>query len=352
MNRKIISENTIKVAINGFGRIGRQVSRIILQQNPNMEITGVNDLTPLEQLVHLLKYDSAYGPFQGSVRMTPSKDGMIVNNKIIPIYSARDPHQIPWQSRPDIVVEATGIFRNVGDASKAGYGAHLDNKYSPARYVILTVPAKDSITTIVMGVNEYMLDPQTRMVSNASCTTNCLAPVARVLHERFGIINGFMTTIHAYTNDQRLVDTGHSDLRRARAAAQNAIPTSTGAAKAVGLVLPELVGKLDGISVRIPTITGSLVDLVVNLQTTPSVSEINAAMREAAEGEMKGILAYTEDPIVSSDIIGNSASSIFDSLSTKQLGSSNTYKLLTWYDNEWGYSSRVIDLARLLMGRR
>lgn len=326
----------IKIGINGFGRIGRNVFKIALERD-NMEVVGINDLTDTKTLAHLLKYDSTQGKFNGQVSF--NDNCLIVNGREIPVTAERMPINIKWAQTPDVVVEATGIFRSK-ESSKGGYGDHLKNG---AKKVVLTVPSKDAIDRmVVLGVNDNDLRDEDQCVSNASCTTNCLAPIAKVLNDKFGIENGFMTTIHAYTNDQVILDAPHSDLRRARSAAVSQIPTTTGAAKAVGKVIPELNGKLDGMAIRIPTPTGSLVDLVVNLKTEASRDEINAAMKEAADGPMKGILEYTEDPIVSVDIIHNSHSSIFDALSTMVMG--KTVKVLSWYDNEWGYSCRVVDL--------
>jgi glyceraldehyde 3-phosphate dehydrogenase len=326
----------IKVAINGFGRIGRMVYRIGLE-NPDLDFIGVNDLTDTKTLAHLLKYDSTQGKFPGTV--SHDEDSIIVNGKKLRVTADRNPAEIKWAETPDLVIESTGIFR-VKESPRGGYGDHLKNG---AKKVILTVPAKDQIDNmIVIGVNEDALRPEDKCVSNASCTTNCLAPVAKVLNDSFGIEIGYMTTIHSYTNDQMLLDGPHSDLRRARSAALSQVPTTTGAAKAVGKVIPELKGKMDGISIRVPTPTGSLVDLVAVLKKEVTIEEVNAAMKSASEGPMKGILAYTEDPIVSADVVGNSASSIFDSLSTMVNG--RMVKVLSWYDNEWGYSSRVVDL--------
>ncbi len=326
----------IKIGINGFGRIGRNVFKISLERN-NLEVIGINDLTDTKTLAHLLKYDSTQGKFNGTVKH--NDDNLIVNGMEIPITAERSPINIKWAQTPDVVVESTGIFRQK-ESNKGGYGDHLKNG---AKKVVLTVPAKDEIDNmIVMGVNDNELRDEDQCVSNASCTTNCLAPIAKVLNDRFGIENGLMTTIHSYTNDQRILDAPHADLRRARSAAVSQIPTTTGAAKAVGKVIPDLNGKLDGISVRVPTPTGSLVDLVVNLKTEASKDEINAAMKEASEGPMKGVLEYCEDPIVSVDVIHNSHSSVFDAESTMVQG--RTVKILSWYDNEWGYSSRVVDL--------
>jgi glyceraldehyde 3-phosphate dehydrogenase len=330
----------IKVAINGFGRIGRNVFKIALERK-DIEIIGINDLTDTLTLAHLLKYDSTQGKFSG---VTHDAENIIVHGVKVRVHSEKNPINIPWIEKPDVVIESTGIFTSK-ESPKGGYGDHLKNG---AEKVILTVPAKDSIDAmIVVGVNEKDLKPEHQCVSNASCTTNCLAPVAKVLNDSFGIEIGYMTTIHSYTNDQRILDLPHKDLRRARSAALSQIPTTTGAAKAVGKVIPELKGKLDGISVRVPTPTGSLVDLVAVLKKEATKEEINAAMKKAAEGPMKGILEYCEDPIVSVDVIHTTASSIFDSLSTMVNG--KMIKVLSWYDNEWGYSCRVVDLIPLVM---
>jgi glyceraldehyde 3-phosphate dehydrogenase len=328
-----------KVGINGFGRIGRNVFKLVEERN-DMEIVGINDLTDTKTLAHLLKYDSTQGRFNGEISY--NSNSLIVNGREIFVSAERLPIDIKWGETPDVVVEATGIFREK-ESNKGGYGDHLKNG---AKKVVLTVPSKDAIDNmIVMGVNDEELRDEDQCVSNASCTTNCLAPIAKVLNDRFGIENGLMTTIHAYTNDQRILDAPHSDLRRARSAAVSQIPTTTGAAKAVGKVIPALAGKLDGMAIRIPTPTGSLVDLTVNLKTEASVDEINAAMKEAADGPMKGILEYTEDPIVSVDVIHNPHSSIYDADSLMVQG--KTVKVLSWYDNEWGYSARVTDLIAL-----
>ena len=329
----------IKVAINGFGRIGRNVFKIALEK-PGIEIIGINDLTDTKTLAHLLKYDSTQGRFAG---VTFDSENIIVNGVKVKVTAEKNPANIPWKEKPDVVIESTGIFTSK-ESPKGGYGDHLKNG---AKKVILTVPAKDTIDAmIVLGVNDKDLKPEHHCVSNASCTTNCLAPVAKVLNDNFGIEIGYMTTIHSYTNDQRILDLPHSDLRRARSAALSQIPTTTGAAKAVGKVIPELKGKLDGISVRVPTPTGSLVDLVAVLKKEATKEEINAAMKKAAEGPMKGILEYTEDPIVSVDVVHTTASSIFDSQSTMVNG--KMIKVLAWYDNEWGYSCRVVDLIPML----
>ncbi|MGC9375234.1 MAG: type I glyceraldehyde-3-phosphate dehydrogenase [Bacteroidales bacterium] len=330
----------IKVAINGFGRIGRNVYKIA-QERDNIEIVGINDLTDTKTLAHLLKYDSTQGKFNGTV--SHNEDSIIVNGKKVKVSSEKKPANIPWAETPDVVIESTGIFRKK-ESEKGGYGDHLKNG---AKKVILTVPAKDQIDNmIVLGVNDEDLRPEDTCVSNASCTTNCLAPVVKVLHDNFGFESGLMTTVHSYTNDQMILDAPHSDLRRARSAAVSQIPTTTGAATAVGKILPELKGKIDGMAIRVPTPTGSMIDLVANLKKEVSKEEINKAMKEAAEGPMKGILEYTEDPIVSVDIIHNPHSSIFDALSTMVIG--KTVKVISWYDNEWGYSYRVVDLIEKL----
>jgi glyceraldehyde 3-phosphate dehydrogenase len=331
----------IKIGINGFGRIGRNVFKIALGK-PNMEVVGINDITENRVLAHLLKYDSTQGKFEGSVSYDDK--GLIVNGKRISVSEERNPANIPWAETPDVVIESTGVFRS-RESSKGGYGDHLKNG---AKKVILTVPAKDQIDNmIVLGVNDDALRPEDTCVSNASCTTNCLAPVVKVLNDKFGIEDGLMTTIHSYTNDQVILDAPHSDLRRARSAALSQIPTTTGAAKAVGKVIPELNGKLNGLAIRVPTPTGSLVDFVANLKKEATVEEINSAMKQAAEGPMKGILEYTEDPIVSVDVIHNPHSSIFDAQSTMVIG--KKVKVLAWYDNEWGYSYRVVDLIEKLV---
>lgn len=331
----------IKIGINGFGRIGRNVFKIAQERN-NLEVIGINDLTDTKTLAYLLKYDSTQGKFNGKVEYDDRN--LIVNGLPIPITAERSPIDIKWSQTPDVVVESTGIFTS-RESNKGGYGDHLKNG---AKKVVLTVPAKDKIDNmIVLGVNDEALRGEDQCVSNASCTTNCLAPIAKVLNDHFGIENGLMTTIHSYTNDQKILDAPHSDLRRARSAAVSQIPTTTGAAKAVGKVIPELNGKLDGLAVRVPTPTGSMVDLVVNLKREVTKDEVNAAMKEAAEGSMKGILEYCEDPIVSVDVIHNTHSSIFDATATMVLG--KTIKVLSWYDNEWGYSSRVVDLIEKMM---
>jgi len=323
----------VKVGINGFGRIGRLVFRRGLELG-NVEFVGINDLTDAKTLAHLLKYDSVHGRFNGEV--SSDGDEIIVNGNRIKITAERDPENLNWgQLGADVVIEATGVFRTQEACEK-----HVT---AGAKKVILTVPAKGDIdATVVLGVNDEVITGNEKVLSNASCTTNCLAPITKVLNDKFGIEKGFMTTVHSYTNDQMVLDLPHSDLRRARAAAVSIIPTTTGAAKAVGKVIPDLDGKLDGFALRVPTPDGSITDLVVELKTETTAAEVNAAMKEAAEGAMKGILEYTEDPIVSADIVGNSHSSIFDALSTMAHG--NMVKVVSWYDNEWGYSCRVVDL--------
>ncbi len=328
----------MKIAINGFGRIGRSVFKVAFDRN-DVEIVAINDITDPKTLAYLLKYDSNYGVLKYSVEA--KENAIVVNGKEIKVYAVREPKNLPWKELGvDVAIESTGIFRTAS-GPKGGYKDHLE---AGAKKVILTVPAKDTVDkTIVLGVNDDAYNGE-RAVSNASCTTNCLAPISKVINDNFGIIEGLMTTVHSYTSDQRLHDAPHSDLRRARAAAKSIIPTSTGAAKAVGLVIPEIDGKLNGIAMRVPTPTGSIVDLTVRLEKDPSVEELNAALKTAAEGSMKGYLEYTEDPIVSNDIIGNPHSSVFDSLSTMKIGK-GFFKVLSWYDNEWGYSNRVVDLA-------
>jgi glyceraldehyde 3-phosphate dehydrogenase len=323
----------INVGINGFGRIGRNFFRASLT-NPNIKIVGINDLTPNETLAHLLKYDSILGRL--GLEVTFTDDSITVGGKTIKVFSERDPANLPWASvKADVVVESTGIFTKAADAQK-----HIT---AGAKKVIISAPATDEDITIVMGVNHEKYDgSKHNIISNASCTTNCLAPMAKVLNDNWGIVKGFMTTIHAYTNDQVILDFPHKDLRRSRAAATNMIPTSTGAAKAISLVLPELKGKLDGYAMRVPVPTGSATDLTVELAKEATAAEINAAMKAASLGELKGYLSYTEDPIVSSDIVTDPASCIFDSGLTKVIG--NQVKIVGWYDNEWGYSNRLVDL--------
>ena len=325
----------IKVAINGFGRIGRNVFRAA-HKRENIDIVAINDMFPPDQLAMLLKYDSNYGKFDGTIEVT--SDGIKVDGKEIKIYKEKDPSKLPWKDLGiEIAIESTGVFRKRDQAAM-----HLD---AGAKKVIISAPAKDEVDkTVVIGVNDETLTPDDKVISNASCTTNCLAPVAKVLNDSFTITRGLMTTIHGYTNDQRILDLPHSDLRRARAAAVNIIPTTTGAAKAIGLVIPELDGKLNGMAMRVPVPTGSVVDLVVEVDKDVTVEDVNNAMKEASEGRMKGILAYCKDPIVSSDIVGNSHSSIFDSLLTMIIDK-RVVKVISWYDNEWGYSTRVVDLV-------
>ncbi|MCF6361047.1 MAG: type I glyceraldehyde-3-phosphate dehydrogenase [Cyclobacteriaceae bacterium] len=321
-----------KVAINGFGRIGRLTFKSLLN-NSNIEVIAINDLTDTKTLAHLLKYDSVHGRFPGTVEAT--NDGIIVNGKEIKIYAEREPAKLPWGTLGvDVVLESTGRF-----VDPEGAGGHIK---AGAKKVVISAPAKGDITTVVLGVNDQVLTGNEELVSNASCTTNCLAPMAKVLDDNFGIEKGYITTIHAYTADQNLQDAPHSDLRRARSAAYSIVPTSTGAAKAVGLVLPHLAGKLDGCAMRVPIPDGSLTDLTVVLKKEVTAEEINAAMKKAADGAMKGILEYTVDPIVSIDIIGNPHSCIFDSLMTSANGT--LVKVVGWYDNEAGYSARAADL--------
>ncbi len=331
-----------RVGINGFGRIGRAVTRIITQRQKDLEVVAVNDLSDAKSLAHLFKYDTVMGKWGGTVE---AGDGeMVINGKSIKVLAVRNPAELPWKDMGvKVVLESTGVFRTA-ESPKGGYADHLK---AGAGKVVLSVPAKDDIdATIVLGVNDEKLTREVKCVSNASCTTNCLAPVAKVLNDSFGIERGIMTTIHAYTNDQRLADMIHSDLRRARAAAMNIIPTTTGAAKAIGKVVPELDGKLDGFAIRVPVPVGSVVDLVVNVKKDVTVEAVNAAMKAAAEGPMKGILVYCDEPIVSSDIINDPASSIFDSLCTIVLG--RCVKVISWYDNEWGYSNRTVDIMERL----
>jgi glyceraldehyde 3-phosphate dehydrogenase len=331
------------VAINGFGRIGRLTFRNLIARAKEFDVVAVNDLTDTRTLAALLKYDSIHRRFPGEV--SHDESSLIVNGKKILVLAERDPAKLPWgHHKIDVVVESTGIFTGRATESKAGYDTHLK---AGARKVVLSAPAKDAVDlTVVFGVNDKKLTPEMNCVSNASCTTNCLAPVAKVLHESFGIESGLMTTVHAYTNDQNVQDQPHKDLYRARSAALNIIPTSTGAAKAVGLVIPELNGKLTGIAMRVPVGTGSVVDLVVNVSKPADKAAINAAMKKAAEGPLEGILAYTEDPIVSSDVIGDPHSSIFAADWTQVLGGTGKLvKVVSWYDNEWGYSCRTADLV-------
>ena len=328
----------IKVGINGFGRIGRNVFKLLMDDKA-FEVVAINDLTNAKTLAHLLKYDSINGVYSREVKSTD--DSIIVDGQEIKVTAIKNPAELPWKANGvSLVLESTGVFRKQEECL-----LHVE---AGAKKVLLTVPPKDAIDAIiVMGVNEKTLKASDVVVSNASCTTNCLAPVAKVLHEQFGIKRGLMTTVHAYTNDQRVLDMPHSDLRRARAAAESIIPTTTGAARAVGQVLPELNGKLDGMAMRVPVKNGSVVDLVVELEKNATAADVNAAMKAAAEGELKGILQYCEDPIVSCDVIGNPYSSVLDSLCTSVLAD-NLVKVVSWYDNEWGYSCRCVDLLKLM----
>ncbi len=325
---------SIKVGINGFGRIGRNVFRVIAERE-DIDVVAINDLTDAKTLSILLKYDSVHGRFNGEV---DTKDNaLVVKGKEIRLTKERDPASLPWKELGvEVVVESTGIFTKKADCEK-----HLE---AGAKKVILSAPAKDQLdATIVMGINDNDLKPEHKIVSNASCTTNCLGPLVKVINDNFGLEKGLMTTIHAYTNDQKVADLMHSDLRRARAAAINIIPTTTGAAKAIGEVIPELKGKLDGMAMRVPVANGSVTDLVATVKKSVSIEEINKVIKAASENELKGILEYCEDPIVSSDIIDNAHSCIFDSLSTYVIGD-NLVKVIGWYDNEWGYSNRMVDL--------
>ena len=330
---------TVKLAINGFGRIGRKVFREALEEK-DLEVVAINDLTNAAMLAHLLKYDSVHGIFDADI--TSEGDDLVVNGKHIRVYAEKDPAALPWKKEGvDIVIESTGVFNTIEKAGK-----HLE---AGAKKVILSSPAKDNMPTFVMGVNADKYNPEVdHVVSNASCTTNCLSPIAKVLQDHFGIKRGMMTTIHSYTNDQRILDLPHSDYRRARAAAESMIPTTTGAAAAVAKVLPELKGKLDGMAVRVPTPNVSLVDFVAELEKNVTAEDINNVLKEASEGELKGILDYNEIPLVSIDYNGNTASSTVDGLSTMVLGD-NMVKVLSWYDNESGYSARCIDLALLMV---
>ncbi len=327
-----------KIAINGFGRIGRLTFRNLIQRE-GVEVVAINDLTDNQTLAHLLKYDSAQGPFEGTVEATDDK--LIVNGKEIMATSERNPEALPWEATGvDLVLECTGVFR-----SKEKAGLHLN---AGAKDVVISAPAKgDGVQTIVLGVNDDELDRRHNVFSNASCTTNCLAPVAKIINDNYGLVNGSMTTIHAYTADQRIQDAPHSDLRRARAAAFNIVPTSTGAASAVGKVIPAVAGKLNAIAVRVPVITGSMIEVNAIVEKVPTAEEINAKFKEMAEGPMKGILQYSEDPLVSSDIVRNPYSSIFDSQMTSVNG--NMIKVVSWYDNEAGYSARLADLAVMIL---
>ena len=333
---------TTRIGINGFGRIGRNYFRAALAQGADLEIVAVNDLTSPEALAHLFKYDSVGGRLKETIEV---KDGnIVVNGNVVKVLAERDPANLPWgELGVDIVIESTGFFTKAADAQK-----HID---AGAKKVLISAPASDEDITIVMGVNHNLYDNATHhIISNASCTTNCLGPLAKVVNDEFGIERGLMTTVHAYTADQNLQDGPHKDLRRARAAAINMVPTSTGAAKAIGLVLPELKGKLDGYAIRVPVPTGSATDLTVTVSRETTVEEVNAALKRAAESEeLQGFLIYTDEPIVSSDIVGDPASSIFDSGLTKVIG--NQVKVVSWYDNEWGYSNRLVDLTELVASK-
>ncbi len=325
---------SLTIAINGFGRIGRLVFREMMRRG-GFEVAQVNDITDAATLAHLLKYDSVHGKYPGDVRH--EGDTIVVDGKPVRISAEREPRNLPWgELGVDFVVESTGVFRKREQCLW-----HIE---AGAKKVLLTVPAKGEIdATIVLGVNDHMLKPEHQVISNASCTTNCLAPLTKVMHDNFGIVRGLMNTVHGYTNDQRLLDLPHKDLRRARAAALSSIPTTTGAAKAIGLVIPDLAGKMDGFAIRVPVPDGSIVDLTLELAKEASVESIHAAMKAAAEGSMKGILEYTEDPVVSSDIVGNSHSCVFDAGLTMVIGGTFA-KVVGWYDNEYGYSCRVVDL--------
>jgi glyceraldehyde 3-phosphate dehydrogenase len=328
-----------RVGINGFGRIGRQSMKALMERYPReIEVVAVNDLTDTKTNAHLLKYDSTYGRFPGEVEATP--DALIVNGHSVKVLSQRDPAQIPWgELGVELVIESTGLFT---DAAKAA--AHIKGG---AKKVIISAPAKGEDLTIVLGVNEYMYDPEKHnIISNASCTTNCLAPAAKVINDTFGIEKGLMNTIHSYTNDQRILDQVHPDLRRARSAGVNIIPTSTGAARALALVIPELKGRFDGMSLRVPTVTVSVVDFVATLRRETTKEEVNEAFKQAAAGPLNGILAFTDEPLVSTDFRGDAHSAIIDGLTTMAIG--NMVKVIAWYDNEWGYSSRVADLTHFI----
>jgi len=344
----------VKIGINGFGRIGRLVARAALERkNSNLELVAVNDLTDAKSNAYLFKYDSVHGRFPGDV-LAAGDDSISVNGKLIKVLNKRDPCELPWKDLGvDIVIESTGLFTvkkdGVNKKGKEVKGAENHITKGGAKKVIISAPAEGEDITIVMGVNEEKYDPRNHSVlSNASCTTNCLAPLAKVINDKWGIVKGLMTTIHAYTNDQRLQDMAHSDLRRSRAAAISMIPTSTGAAKAISLVIPELKGKLDGFAIRVPTPNVSVVDLTFLLSKKVTVEEINAALKEASEGKLKGILGYTEDPVVSVDFNHCALSSIIDAKSTKVI-QDDFVKVLSWYDNEWGYSNRVVDLAEYIV---
>ncbi|WHT22145.1 type I glyceraldehyde-3-phosphate dehydrogenase [Crossiella sp. CA-258035] len=332
---------TVRVGVNGFGRIGRNFWRALAASGRDIEIVAFNDLGDVATMAHLLKYDSILGRLDGEVKVTD--EGISVNGKVIKALAERDPGKLPWKDLGvDVVIESTGFFTDASVARK-----HIDE--GGAKKVIISAPAKGEDLTVVLGANDEKYDGSQSIISNASCTTNCLAPMAKVLHDTFTIQGGLMTTIHAYTQDQNLQDAPHKDLRRARAAALNIVPTSTGAAKAIGLVLPELKGKLDGYALRVPVPTGSATDLTVTVGRETSVEEVNAAVKAAAEGALKGILRYSEEPIVSTDIVTDPASCIFDAPLTKVIG--NQVKVVGWYDNEWGYSNRLVDLTALVASK-
>ena len=334
----------IQVGINGFGRIGRQTLKAIHERHGDeLQVVAVNDLYDTKTNAHLFKYDSNYGIYEGTVDI--KGNDLVIDGETIKVFAERDPGNLPWADLGvDIVVESTGVFRDA--TSEPGAGSHITK--GGAKKVIISAPSKNEDLTMVLGVNDGMYDPaKHHIISNASCTTNCVAPAAKVLHDSFTIIKGLMTTVHAYTNDQRILDLAHKDLRRARAAALNIIPTTTGAARAVGKVLPDLNGKLDGFALRVPTSTGSIVDLVVEVEKSTSIEEVNAAMRECAEGPMKGILGVSDEPLVSMDYKGDSRSSIIDLELTNVIGG-NLVKVVSWYDNEWGYSCRTADMAAML----
>jgi glyceraldehyde 3-phosphate dehydrogenase len=332
---------TTKIGINGFGRIGRQVLKAAKELHPDtLEVVAINDLFDTETNAHLFKYDSTYGKYPGTVEV--DGNDLVVDGKKIKVFSERDPGALPWKDLGvEIVIESTGVFR---DTSKdPGPQTHIEK--GGAKKVIISAPAKNEDVTVVLGVNDDDYDPAThKILSNASCTTNCLAPAVKVMLENFGIVKGIMTTVHSYTNDQRILDLAHKDMRRARTAAVNIIPTTTGAAVAVGKVIPEVNGKMDGMSLRVPTVTGSITDLVVEVEKNTTAEEVNAAFKAAAEGPMKGILGYSDEPLVLSDYVGDPRSSIIDGLMTKVMDG-NMVKVLAWYDNEWGYSCRTVDLA-------
>ena len=329
-----------RIAINGFGRIGRQALRTLMERHPEIEIVAVNDLGDAKTATHLFKYDSTYGRFPGTI--TNTADSFTIDGRTIKLLQERDPAKLPWKDLDiDLVIESTGFFTNANKAK-----AHID---AGARRVIISAPAKNEDVTIVLGVNEDVFDPaKHKIISNASCTTNCLAPPLKVVHDTLGVVKGTMTTVHSYTNDQRILDFPHEDLRRARAAALNIIPTTTGAAKAISLVIPDLKGKLDGFSLRVPTPTVSLVDLVVETSKPTTKDDVNALFRKAESGAMKGILGVTDDPVVSTDFRGDARSSVVDALSTMVVGG-NLVKVYAWYDNEWGYASRLADLTAFVL---